>query len=90
MTENKTEQIVMYSTSWCPDCIRAKYVLKKLNIPFTEIDVDKDKEGLQIVKDHNNGTRVVPTIFFPDGTSLVEPSNQALKDKVMELGLVPE
>jgi hypothetical protein len=29
----------------------------------------------------------VPTIFFPDGDILVEPRNQALNDKLDEIGL---
>lgn len=90
MTENQQNEIIMYSTGWCPDCIRAKMVLKHLKIAFIEIDVDKDQQGYQVVVEHNNGVRVVPTIFFPDGSVLVEPSNQALRDKVIELGLVPD
>lgn len=90
MTQNEQNQIIMYSTSWCPDCIRAKMVLKRLKVPFTEIDIDNDRQGYQIVVEHNNGVRVVPTIFFPDGSALVEPSNLVLKDKVTALGLIPE
>jgi mycoredoxin len=40
------------------------------------------------VVEHNGGKRVVPTIFFPDGSVLVEPSNQTLSEKIIELGLV--
>ena len=87
MTETNDSQIMMYSTEWCPDCRRAKGIFKRLKVDFTEIDVDKDKEGYQVVVDHNNGKRIVPTIFFPDGSVLVEPSNQDLIDKVAELGL---
>lgn len=90
MTENKQNEIIMYSTGWCPDCIRAKMVLKHLKVPFTEIDIDNDKHGYQVVVEHNNGVRVVPTIFFPDGSALVEPSNQALKDKIEALRLIPD
>jgi len=90
MTASETKPIIMYSTSWCPDCIRAKIILKRLNVPFVEIDIDHDKEGYQIVVEHNNGQRVVPTILFPDGSALVEPSNQALMEKVATLGLLPE
>jgi glutaredoxin len=90
MTASETNRIILYSTSWCPDCIRAKLVLKRLNVPFIEIDVDNDKEGYQIVVAHNKGKRVVPTIFFPDGSALVEPSNKALTEKVATLGLLPE
>lgn len=82
--------IRMYSTNWCPDCMRAKAVLRRLKVDFVEIDVDKDKAGYQIVFEYNGGKRVVPTIFFPDGTVLVEPSNQALSEKIIELGLMKE
>jgi hypothetical protein len=32
----------------------------------------------------NHGYRSVPTIIFPDGTVLVEPSWQELKEKVLK------
>lgn len=72
----------MYSTSWCPDCHRAKYLLDEYGIDYINVDVDKDVEGLAYVKQVNRGMRVVPTILFPDGSILVEPSNQMLADKV--------
>ena len=90
MSDEQRAGIVVYSTSWCPDCVRAKAVMNRLNVPFTDIDIDRDRAGYQIVVEHNRGRRVVPTIFFPDGTALVEPSNQALKEKLQSLGLVIE
>ncbi len=90
MDKDTNAPIRMYSTKWCPDCIRAKAVLRRLRVDFVEIDVDKDKAGCQIVIEYNGGKRVVPTIFFPDGTVLVEPSNQALSEKIIELGLMKE
>ena len=77
-----SDKIIMYSTSWCPDCIRAKYVFKKLGVEFTAIDVDKDQQAAEIVKEMNDGRRTVPTILFPDGSILVEPSNNELKSKL--------
>lgn len=79
---NQTDKIIMYSTSWCPDCHRAKYLLDEYGIDYINVDVDKDVEGLAYVKQVNRGMRVVPTILFPDGSILVEPSNQMLADKV--------
>jgi glutaredoxin len=87
MAEDKSSGITMYSTSWCPDCVRAKMVFRRLKVDFVEVDVDKSREGYRIVMEHNNGKRIVPTIFFPDGSVLVEPSNQALKEKFEALGL---
>lgn len=88
MAEKAKSKIMMYSTNWCPDCRRAKLVMRRLGVEFTEIDVDRDEEGYRIVLEHNGGKRVVPTIFFPDGSVLVEPSNHALVEKLTGLGLV--
>ncbi|MCA9897567.1 MAG: glutathione S-transferase N-terminal domain-containing protein [Anaerolineales bacterium] len=83
MTNDETNvaPILMYSTNWCPDCHRAKYLLDEYGIPYTNIDVDVDKEGLAFVKQVNNGRRVVPTIVFPDNSILVEPTNRQLAEK---------
>lgn len=75
-------QIRVYSTSWCPDCHRSKYILDEHGIAYVDIDVEQNDAGLVFVKQVNNGRRVVPTIVFPDGSILVEPSNGALVDKL--------
>ena len=74
--------IVVYSTSWCSDCKRAKKFLDKNNIPYIEVDIDEDETGKAFVMEMNNGARVVPTIIFPDGDVLVEPSTQELRTKL--------
>lgn len=79
--ENENAQIIMYTTSWCPDCHRAKYLLDEYGVPYVNIDVDEDATGLEFVKQVNNGRRVVPTIVFPDNSILVEPSNTQLAEK---------
>ncbi len=79
---NEEKKIVMYTTNWCSDCHRAKYVLNEYGIEYENIDVEADPKGLAFVKEVNNGNRVVPTIVFPDGSILVEPTNRALAEKV--------
>lgn len=78
---NETE-IVMYGTKWCGDCHRAKSVLEQHKVPYRWIDIEEDKEAVAYVLKVNKGRRVVPTILFPDGSVLVEPSNQALEAKL--------
>jgi mycoredoxin len=76
-----TEQhsgIVMYSTTWCGDCRRSKRWLNENNIPYTEIDIEEDAQAAAYVDQVNHGRAVVPTIIFPDGAILTEPSNTAL------------
>lgn len=80
-TDNTQKQIIMYTTSWCSDCYRAKYLLDEYGVSYINIDVESDTEALAFVKRVNNGQRVVPTIVFPDNTILVEPTNKQLAEK---------
>ena len=70
-----------YTTEWCPDCRRAKFFFKRKKIDVMEIDVNSDKEAEKFVKELNNGNRSVPTIIFPDGSMMVEPSTKELEEK---------
>jgi thioredoxin reductase (NADPH) len=79
MIENR---IRMYGTSWCSDCKRAKKFLSEQRVAYDFVDVDADADGLRIVEEVNQGKRIIPTIFFADGSTLVEPSNTALAEKL--------
>ncbi len=82
------DNIVVYGTTWCPDCVRAKRVFKKNNIEFQWIDIGQDPAARVFVEEANNGMRIVPTILFPDGETLAEPSNSELSEKLSILGLL--
>lgn len=77
--------IRVYGTNWCGDCIRARSFLSLRNIPFDWINIDHDQVGEKFVLEINHGTRSVPTIIFPDGSILVEPTNKELEAKLFEL-----
>ncbi len=53
-----------------------------LGVPVTEINIDEDRIAAARVMRLNDGMRSVPTILFPDGSVLVEPSNAALEAKL--------
>ena len=76
------DQITVYGAPWCPDCRRSKAFLMEQRIPFTWVDIDTDAEGLRFVEDLQGGGRTIPTIVFPDGSHLLEPSNAELADKL--------
>jgi glutaredoxin-like protein len=75
-------KIKMYGTNWCYDSRRARRVLDENNIAYEFIDIDTDAEGRKYVEHVNNGYRSVPTILFPDGSLLVEPSSGELNRKL--------
>jgi thioredoxin reductase (NADPH) len=79
--------ITIYSTAWCPDCKRAKKFFGEHRVQYINIDIEEIPEGVTFVENLNNGMRVIPTIIFPDGEILVEPSNSQLAEK---LGLKAE
>ena len=76
-----TEKIIMYGTTWCGDCHRSKRLLARLGVEYTWIDVDENAEAAEYIKQFGNGRRIVPTIIFPDGDVLVEPSDPELSAK---------
>src|SRR5712691_7236100 len=76
------QTITMYGTSWCQDCKRGKKFFGEHRVAYEFVDVDQDVEGLRLVEEVNSGKRIIPTIFFPDGSILVEPSNAELSAKV--------
>ena len=47
--------------------------LDRAGIAFRDIDVDADPEAAEIVRGLNGGNRTVPTVVFPDGSSLTNP-----------------
>ena len=77
----KPTQIVMYTTEYCPDCHRARKFFETNNIPHLRIGLEGDHKATEFVMQVNNGYRSVPTIVFPDGTVLVEPSWDELRQK---------
>jgi thioredoxin reductase (NADPH) len=76
------EPIKVYGASWCPDCRRAKRFLGDQRVPFEWHDIEVDPDGGKIVQERNNGNNVIPTIIFPDGSHLAEPSNEELAEKI--------
>jgi len=74
--------IKVYGASWCPDCRRAKRFLGDQRIPFEWHDIEVDPDGVRTVQDRNDGNDIIPTIIFPDGSHLSEPSNEELAEKI--------
>jgi len=53
--------IVMYCTTWCPGCRRARLWFNERGIKFTEIDINAVAGAAEFVMKHNNGNRTSPT-----------------------------
>src|SRR3954453_18285233 len=74
--------IKLYGTNWCSDCKRAKQFFGEQRVHYDFVDVDADAEGMAYVEEVNKGKQVIPVILFEDGSTLIEPSNADLAQKL--------
>lgn len=76
------KSIQLYGTQWCPDCRRVKKFFGEQRIAYENIDVEQDPQALAFVAEVNQGMHSIPTLVFPDGSVLVEPTNAQLAEKL--------
>lgn len=78
-------QIVFYGVSWCGDCRRARQIFAQMGVSYLDVDIDADSQAAAFVKQINRGNRSVPTLVFPDGSTLTEPDNVSLTNKLNQI-----
>lgn len=71
--------LTMYSTTWCGYCRRLKRVLDREGIAYAEVNIELDPSAAELVMRVNGGNRTVPTVVFPDGVALTNPSIDQVK-----------
>ena len=76
------QKLRVIGASWCPDCKRAKTFLGQHRIEFDWVDMETDPTAQAEVERINQGKRIIPTIIFPDGSILTEPTNDELAEKL--------
>jgi mycoredoxin len=79
---SEIDKIVLYGTTWCGGSRRCRLFLERYGIPYQWIDIDQDEQAGKLVESLNGGCRSVPTIVWPDGSKLTEPSEEELAIKL--------
>ena len=75
-------QLTMYTTQWCGFCRNLKRQLARDGIEMTEIDIEQDPAAAEFVMSVNGGNQTVPTVVFPDGTAMVNPSAAQVRERL--------
>ncbi len=70
--------LVIYSTSWCGYCRTLKRQLTDEGIPFTDVNIEETPGAAEFVMSINGGNQTVPTVLFPDGSTLTNPRLSAV------------
>ena len=83
-------QLTMYTTVWCGYCRNLKKQLAKVGIEISEVDIEHDPAAAAYVMSINGGNQTVPTVQFPDGSALVNPSAAQVRARLDGLSPVRE
>jgi mycoredoxin len=74
--------LTMYTTDWCGYCVRLKHGLEREGIAFDEVNIEHVRDAAELVMNVNGGNRTVPTVVFPDGSALTNPTLREVKEKL--------
>ncbi len=73
------QRVTMYSTVWCGYCRRLKGQMEREGIAYVEVDIEDVPGAADVVMSVNGGMQTVPTVVFPDGSALTNPSLAQVK-----------
>lgn len=66
--------LTIFSTPWCGYCLRLKRQLEDAGVSYVEVDISEDEASADLVMRVNGGNQTVPTVLFPDGGALTNPT----------------
>jgi mycoredoxin len=78
----------MYTTRWCGFCRRLKAQLAREGVEMREVDIEADESAAEYVMSVNGGNQTVPTVVFPDGSAMTNPSAKQVKERLAELAAI--
>jgi thioredoxin reductase (NADPH) len=69
-------------TLWSASSHNVKEYLARSQIPYQWLDIERDSDARELVESSSEGRPKLPTVFFPDGSTLMDPDLRTLADKV--------
>ncbi len=83
MTADTTStRMTIYSTPWCGYCHRLMKQLDREGVGYDVVDIEQVPEAAAYVMKVNGGSQTVPTVVFPDGSALTNPSLAQVKERL--------
>jgi mycoredoxin len=77
-----SDVVTVYSTVWCGYCRRLKAQMDREGIRYLEVDIEADLDAARLVMAVNEGMQTVPTLVFPDGSALTNPTLAQVKARL--------
>jgi mycoredoxin len=87
MTHTNTDDTLrVYGAAWCPDVTLALRYLDRHGVDYRYGDIDEDPEAKAALLNLSGDDWLIPTLVFPDGTVMANPS---IRDVAGKLGRPP-
>jgi len=83
-----TDKIILYGSPTCPMVPPVRDILDRAEVDYEYVDIYLNLSARERVLAINNGNASVPTLSFPDGSTLTEPSSAVLTAKLELIGYV--
>jgi mycoredoxin len=80
------DKIVVYGKPTCAMVVPVRLILEQANAQYEYIDILADAEAKARVREINHGLESVPTLEFPDGSTMTEPTGGDVRQKLQALG----
>jgi len=66
MTQQLKHEIIIYTTTYCPYCVKAKNLLTSKGLEYREVNVEGDTNLREELVIKSGGRKTVPQIFIGD------------------------
>ncbi|MBN1284263.1 MAG: hypothetical protein JXB47_02590 [Anaerolineae bacterium] len=86
MSDDTSGKIVLYGHPACSMVPPVRDTLERCGADYLYVNIHEDEEARARVREINGGSESVPTLVFPDGSTLTEPPPGALRAKLKAAG----
>jgi thioredoxin reductase (NADPH) len=76
------EGIRVVGPRWSLRDYQVRNFLSRNQVPYVWLDPERDDQAVELLKRFNVGDGSLPVVLFPDGTSLVQPTDAQLAERV--------
>lgn len=83
-------KVILYGSPVCGMVPGVRSSLERAGVTYEYVDIAQDPEARRRVREINHGYETVPTLVFPDGGTLTEPSSGELQARLRALGYAAE
>lgn len=80
--DDHNDKIILYTSRFCGHSLSVEHLFRQYEIPAEIVNIDGNAEARARLIELTEGYASVPTLLFPDGTQMTEPSLRRLREKL--------